>query len=116
MSNALNGFFDAWSETDPAGQLILIAKAVAKNARYADPRTDGVEGVEDIAAYVAQFAQMAPGATAEVIASETRDGVTRATVRFAMPGGMEQLGQYFAETDAARLLTRIVGFKGTGGE
>ena len=114
MPKSLDAFFDAWSETDPAGQLILLSKALSETAHYADPRTDGVDGIEEIAAYVAQFAQIAPGAKAEVISSETRAGVTRATVRFSMPGGMEQLGQYFAETDHEGLLKRLVGFKGTG--
>ena len=60
------------------------------------------------------FSQSAPGAVAEVVSADTRDGVTRATIAFKMPNGMEQAGQYFVEHGSDGLISRMVGFVGTG--
>ena len=59
------------------------------------------------------FVANAPGAKAVVVDTQTRHGVTRATVAFRMADGMEQMGQYFVEQDTGGI-TRMVGFVGTG--
>ena len=64
--------------------------------------------------YVGMFSAQAPGAVAEVTHTDTRDGVTRATIAFKMPNGMEQTGQYFVEKSQDGLITRMIGFVGTG--
>ncbi|MGJ8621140.1 MAG: molecular chaperone GroEL [Yoonia sp.] len=115
MPDAITTFFDAWGMTDADARLSAIAAAFGNAATYADPRTDApLRGPDAVAAYVAMFAQSAPGAVAEVTHTDTRDGVTRANIAFKMPGGMEQTGQYFVECGADGLISRMVGFVGTG--
>ncbi|PUB16364.1 nuclear transport factor 2 family protein [Yoonia sediminilitoris] len=115
MTDKTEAFFEAWGMTDAADRLAALQAAVTSDASYADPRTDApLSGPEAIAAYVGMFSQAAPGAVAEVVHTDTRDGVTRATIAFKMPNGMEQMGQYFIEHDAVGLICRMVGFVGTG--
>lgn len=115
MTDTVARFFNAWCDGNAEAQMAVLSDVLSTSVRYADPRTDDpLEGVAAVAAYVAQFAQMAPGAVAQVIDADTRDGLTRATVEFTMPGGMSQMGQYMIETDAEGRLTRLVGFKGVG--
>ena len=115
MTDAISTFFDAWAMQDAGAQFGAIAGCLTPDASYADPRMENpVTGPTAIAEYVAMFSQSAPGAVAEVTKSDTRAGVTRATIAFKMPNGMEQAGQYFIETDDAGQITRMVGFVGTG--
>lgn len=101
--------------SDSTARNAAIHAAVTQNASYADPRTEApLIGPAAINEYIGMFSAQAPGATAEVTQSDTREGVTRATVTFRMPNGMEQTGQYFVEKSQDGLIARMVGFVGTG--
>jgi len=115
MTDAPEKFFATWALQDDAARLAQLTACFATSGSYADPRTDApLIGPDAVAAYVAMFAKSAPGAIAEVAKAETRAGVTRATIAFKMPNGMEQSGQYFIEEDDSGQITRMVGFVGTG--
>lgn len=115
MSKAIETFFGAWSEADTYARLKAVEAAMTGDAIYIDPRTsDPLSGASAISEYVGMFAQMAPGAVAAVIDTQVQQGMTRATIAFRMKDGMEQMGQYFVESDEAGLITRMVGFVGTG--
>jgi hypothetical protein len=88
---------------------------MATNAIYIDPRTsEPLSGASAISEYVGMFVQMAPGAVAAVVDTQVQHGMTRATIAFRMKDGMEQMGQYFVESNDAGAITRVVGFVGTG--
>lgn len=115
MTDATTTFFDAWGMSDADNRLAAVRASIGPDASYADPRTsEALIGPDAIAQYVGMFAQSAPGAVAEVANAESRDGVTRATIAFKMPNGMEQIGQYFLTHGDDGLITRMVGFVGTG--
>ncbi len=115
MSTAAERFFTAWGEADATARISRINAAMVPNASYADPRTPApINGTGEIADYVAMFSQNAPGAVAEVVKSDSQAGFTRVTVAFKMADGMLQHGQYFLEHDTQGLITRMVGFAGTG--
>lgn len=115
MPSSIASFFAAWGEPDPAARATSIQTCFASVSSYADPRTPApLTDISEISNYVGMFAEMAPGATAEVVKSDDQHGITRATVAFRMADGKEQLGQYFIETTEAGKITRIVGFVGTG--
>lgn len=115
MREMLNRFFGAWSETDRTAQAEAVAGALSPEVRYVDPRTaEPLIGPEAVAAYIAEFTKMAPGAVAEVAHVDTRDGITRATIAFVMPDGKRQMGQYFVVPDEQGRLAHLVGFVGTG--
>ena len=115
MTDSVQKFFSSWGDDNTERQATTIGKVLAENVRYVDPRTEApLTSSSAIAAYVSQFTQMAPGSVAEAIDVSSRDGIIRATVAFRMPNGMEQIGQYFIEQNAAGKLTRFVGFVGTG--
>ena len=118
MADPIATFFGAWELEAANARLEAITSAVAKNIQYDDPRTpQTVKGVDALSEYVGMFSANAPGWSAKVIASDITAGMTRATVAFGGPGPdgkeMTQLGQYFVETDGD-LITRMVGFVGTG--
>lgn len=115
MSTALETFFKTWSMEDAAARLKDVQSVLSSNAIYIDPRTpDPLRGPEAIAGYIGMFAQMAPGATASVVATQTQHSIIRATIAFRMPDGMEQMGQYFVDIDEDDHITRMVGFVGIG--
>lgn len=115
MTDTTKMFFDAWGMADPNDRLTAVRAAVAADASYADPRTDApLIGPDAMAEYIGMFAQSAPGAVAEVVSADARNDVTRATIAFKMPNGMEQAGQYFVEHRSDGLITRMVGFVGNG--
>ena len=117
MRDVLERFFGAWGVADPAVQAQAVAASLSAEARYVDPRTaDPLIGPDAVSAYIAQFAEMAPGAQAQVAQVDERDGVTRATIAFVMPDGKRQMGQYFVVADKAGYLAHLVGFVGTGTE
>ncbi len=118
MSNAITTFFDAWGMSDAGDRRTAIASAIADDATYADPRSDGpLTGVDPIATYVSMFNENAPGWTATVVKTDETTGTFRATVAFGGKGpdgnDMVQHGQYFAEI-ARDKITKMVGFVGTG--
>ena len=115
MTDAVSTFFSAWGMADAASRLSAIQGSLAQNASYMDPRTEAsLSGPQAIASYVGMFTEQAPGAVAEVTSTDSRGGVTRATIAFKMPNGMEQTGQYFVEYDKDDRIARMVGFVGTG--
>lgn len=114
MTTAIETFFGAWSMADADARLAAISSAVSDAVTYADPRTsDPLSGAAAVSEYVGMFAASAPGATADVVDTQEQAGLTRATIAFRMPGGMEQMGQYFVEMADGKL-TRLTGFVGTG--
>ena len=115
MSDAITTFFEAWGMSDADARNAAIQSSFAQAATYADPRTETpLTGPKAVAEYVGMFATSAPGAIAEVSNVDTRDGVSRATIAFKMANGMEQAGQYFVEHNADGVISRMVGFVGTG--
>lgn len=118
MSDPIQTFFEAWQLEAADARQEKIARSVTANIQYDDPRTtESIKGIDALCDYVGMFSANAPGWSAKVIGSDVTAGMTRATVAFggAGPDGkkMEQLGQYFVETDG-NLITRMVGFVGTG--
>jgi len=118
MSNSISTFFDAWQLDSDDARREKIASVVAEAIQYDDPRAaETVNGIDALSDYVGMFSAHAPGWTAKVVSSSTTAGMTRATVAFGGMGPdgkqMEQLGQYFVETDG-KLIVRMVGFVGTG--
>lgn len=115
MSDAIETFFGAWSQPDADLRLKAIEAATTPATIYIDPRTsDPLSGPSAISDYVGMFVQMAPGAVAAVVDTQTQHSFSRATIAFRMKDGMEQMGQYFIESDDAGAITRMVGFVGTG--
>lgn len=115
MTDAITTFFDAWGMSDAHARRAAIQTSLTPTATYADPRTDApLAGPDAISEYVGMFSAQAPGAVAEVGSADSRDGVTRATIAFKMPNGMEQIGQYFVEMGQDGQISRMVGFVGTG--
>lgn len=115
MTKAITTFFEAWGMSDAVARQTAIHASFDPTATYADPRAPTpLNGPASVAEYVAMFSASAPGAVAEVTTVETREGVSRATVTFKMPNGMEQIGQYFVEHGPDGLIARMVGFVGTG--
>lgn len=115
MTDAVSTFFAAWGMAETDARQAAVSASFAQNATYIDPRTESpLSGPEAVAEYIGMFAAQAPGAVAEVTSAETRGGVTRATIAFKMPNGMTQAGQYFVEHGSDGLITRMVGFVGTG--
>ena len=119
MTSALDTFFSAWSEQDPAARAALISEAIAEPFLYSDPRSGGrLDGLDAVADYVGNFSANAPGWTATVESTAEVNGYVRATVAFGGMGPdgsqMVQHGTYFADTDAEGRLTLLAGFVGTG--
>jgi len=115
MTKAITTFFEAWGMSDADARQTALHASFGPDATYADPRTDApLTGPAAVTEYVAMFSTSAPGAVAHVAGVETRDSVSRATIAFKMPNGMEQMGQYFVEHRPDGLISRMVGFVGTG--
>ncbi len=114
--SALDKFFSAWGETDPAARHAMIAQVVDDTTVYSDPRSgDRLIGLAAISEYVAMFSANAPGWTATVSTSDAINGYVRAKVIFGGQGPdgspMEQAGTYFAEVDGDTLKV-LAGFVG----
>lgn len=116
MSEAVEIFFRAWSESDSDKRLKTIDSAVVSDATYADPQTsEPLVGAKAMSDYVSMFVKNAPGASAVVVNNQTQAGMERATIAFRMENGMEQLGQYFVRlNDSGDQITQMVGFVGIG--
>jgi hypothetical protein len=118
MSGSISTFFEAWQIPDASARREKIIGAVVQDIKYDDPRTpETINGIEALNDYLGMFSANAPGWSAKVVKTDIIGGVTRCTVAFGGkgPDGTEQvqLGQYFAETEGG-LVTRLVGFVGTG--
>jgi ketosteroid isomerase-like protein len=119
MTDSLNTFFAAWSETDADARRALIEKSVTSSFSYSDPRSgERVSSLDAVTDYVGMFSANAPGWTAEVVKADVVNGYARAIVRFGGKGpdgsDMNQLGTYFADIDDGGKLTFLAGFVGTG--
>jgi len=115
MSDAVTGFFSAWSEGDPDKRHELIKGAMASGFGYADPKTKGqIKELDALTDYVGEFGANAPGWTATVMKTETIAGFDRILIGFGDEGGIQMHGQYFAKTDGDGKIKRLIGFVGTG--
>ncbi len=107
-------FFAAWGMAEASERDAAIRDAVTADVTYTDPRTEApITGPEALSEYVGMFTQMAPGASASVVNTDTTGGSARVTVAFRMADGKEQLGQYFIEPALGRV-ARMTGFAGMG--
>lgn len=118
MTNPIDTFFGAWQLESREERLEKITSSVAPGIVYVDPRTPKpITGISGLSEYVGMFSANAPGWSAQVVASDTIAGITRATVAFSGQGpdgkAQTQLGQYFVESDGD-LISRMVGFVGIG--
>lgn len=115
MTSHIETFFLAWGETDTDTRATTLRSALSDTIQYMDPRTpEPITDLQALIEYVAMYSEYAPGATAAVVnVSQTGHNI-RATVKFAMPDGNAQFGQYFVEPDAQGKLARMVGFVGLG--
>ncbi|EET46878.1 hypothetical protein [Thalassobium sp. R2A62] len=114
MTTSTEQFFGAWGEAHAAARVGAVRAAMTDAATYADPRTpEPLTGADAVTGYVGMFVEMAPGAQAVVIKSDTNGASERATIAFRMADGKEQLGQYFIDHDGDKIV-RMVGYVGTG--
>lgn len=118
MSDPITGFFQAWQVEDANARLEIITQSVVKDIEYSDPRTpECLSGIKALNDYVGLFSSNAPGWTARVVKTDTNTSITRVTVAFSGqgPDGIQQTqyGQYFIEQNS-ELITRMIGFVGTG--
>ena len=114
MSDALDTFFGAWSETDAEARRALIDSAMAPQFSYIDPRTEGpITDLDRLDGYVAQFAASAPGWTATVDEVERTGADKVARVAFAGPDGqggtMTQHGRYDVRINEEGRIAQISG-------
>lgn len=116
MTDPIPAFFSAWSMTDGAARLAVLAQCATDQLSYADPRSPTVlTGLDQVNGYLAAFCEMAPGMEARVIHTATVQGSHRVTVAFGMPGAEQaQRGQYFVDLAADGKIARMVGFAGMG--
>lgn len=115
MAQALHDFFAAWGDPSPDRRAALTEAAIGPGFTYTDPNApDVIAGRDAYLAYLAQFGDMMPGASARVDDIAEHHGHARATVAFLRDGDVMMTGQYFANLTEGRI-TRIVGFAGTGG-
>ncbi len=114
MTNPIISLFSAWGDPSPDGRASKTDAAIAADFYYADPNTpDPVTSRDAYLAHIAQFAEMMPGASAQVAALSEHHGHIRATVDFLKDGNRMMRGQYFAEMKDNRI-TRLIGFTGMG--
>ena len=109
-------FFDAWGEADEDPRGKVIRHVVCPDFIYIDPRTqDPITDLDTLVSYIGNFSKAAPGAQAKLARLSTSDDdYHRATVAFIMADGVQQLGQYYVETDRTNRITKLVGFPGIG--
>jgi hypothetical protein len=114
MTTCLHTLFSAWGAPSPEERAAKTDAVIGPNFYYSDPNTpDPIQGRDAYLDYIAQFAAMMPGATAEVVAISEHHGHLRATVDFVKDGQRMMRGQYFADLAEDRLL-RVIGFSGMG--
>lgn len=114
MNDCLHSLFAAWGTPSPEARATHTDAAIGPNFYYADPNTPApIEGRDAYLTYIAQFAEMMPGASAEVVAVSSHNSHARATVDFSSGGKRMMRGQYFADFQDGRIV-RLIGFTGTG--
>ena len=106
--------FSAWGDPSPDGRAAKTDAAIGPGFFYADPNIPSpVTGRDAYLAYIAQFGEMMPGASANVVTVSDHHGFARATVDFLRDGESMMRGQYFADITDGRI-TRLIGFVGMG--
>ncbi len=114
MTECIQTLFAAWGDPSPEKRAEKTDAAIGANFYYADPNTpEPVLGRDDYLAYIAQFGDMMPGASAKVVAVSEHHGHLRATVDFLKDGTPMMRGQYFADLSDGRIV-RLIGFPGMG--
>jgi len=114
MTDILETLFSAWGDPSDDGRAAKTDAAIGTSFFYADPNTsDPITGRDAYLAYIAQFGEMMPGASAKVVAVSNHHGFSRATVDFLKDGTQMMRGQYFADITEGRI-TRLIGFPGMG--
>ncbi len=114
MSSCLHTLFAAWGDPTEDGRAEKSSASVDPGIYYADPNTpEPLFGMDAYLGYIAGFARMMPGGTADVVAVSEHNGHARATVAFRKDGSTMMQGQYFADIHDGKV-TRLIGFPGTG--
>ena len=114
MNDCLHTLFAAWGEPSPEVRAAHTDAAIGPNFYYADPNTAApIKGRDAYLAYIAQFSEMMPGASAEVVSVSSHNTHARATVDFSSGGKRMMRGQYFADIEDG-MVVRLIGFTGTG--
>jgi predicted SnoaL-like aldol condensation-catalyzing enzyme len=115
MTDIFDSLFSAWGDPSPEGRAAKTDAALGPEFYYADPNTpEPVVGRDSYLAYITQFANMMPGATAKVVAVSEHNGFARATVDFLQADGSPMMrGQYFADITDGKV-SRLIGFTGMG--
>lgn len=114
MNELLETLFSAWGDPSADGRASKTDAAIAPDFYYADPNSPGpITGRDGYLAYIAQFGEMMPGATARVVAVAAHNDHARATVDFLRDGEHMMRGQYFADMKDGKI-TRLIGFTGMG--
>ncbi|KIC16962.1 hypothetical protein [Leisingera sp. ANG-Vp] len=114
MTDSLNTLFAAWGDPTPETRAAKTDAAIGPHFYYSDPNTPApIESRGAYLDYIAQFAAMMPGASAQVVASSEHHGHVRATVDFLKDGALMVRGQYFADLEDGKVV-RLIGFPGMG--
>jgi len=115
MSNSVETFFDAWGLTDATAREQAVRSVVTENIYYVDPSTAApLSGAGELVDHVAMFTANRPGSTANVVGMNTQNRHVRATVDFFVDGKTAMRGQYFCDLNTDDMITKMVGFIGTG--
>lgn len=102
--------FNAWGDDADDAWESRIAEMTTENIYYADPHMGGLKGRDAMIGMVAKFRQMMAGGYARAKNDDGYNGHGRAAVTFGKGGADMMTGQYFAQTDEAGKITRLVGF------
>lgn len=114
MTDSIHTLFSAWGDPSPDARATKTDAAIGTEFYYADPNAPApIRGRDAYLAYIGQFGDMMPGASAEVVAVAEHNGHARATVDFLKDGARMMRGQYFADLDGGRVV-RLIGFPGMG--
>jgi hypothetical protein len=114
MTDCIYAFFSAWGDPSPESRAQKTDAAGSPKFYYSDPNAPApLTDSDAYLTYLAMFGDMAPGATARVVAVDARDSFARITVDFVITQSMIKRGQYFADLAEGKI-TRIIGFAGMG--
>ncbi len=115
MSEHLNSIFSTWGIADADERMAALERAISDAFYYQDPNTpEPITSKEAYNAMLQAFSDNMPGGSAKVATSDGHHNHHRAIVDFMKDGQPMMRGQYYAETDDAGRITRLVGFIGTG--
>jgi len=107
----VEGYAQAWLETDPTARRALLDQCWAEDGVFCDPigRAVGRQGLAD---HIGGFQAEQPGARLEVVTGvDGHDGYVRFGWQLVLPDGSVAVeGIDFGELDSAGALRRVVGF------